>query len=58
MTTSVIIEHPKALHKLSKAMGQAEKVSKVSSGKNSNRPLYSETKKVIFLFGWKISKNN
>ena len=44
---SVIIDYPvKTLHKLSKNIWQSEKVSLVGSGKISNSPLYSETKKV------------
>ena len=39
---SVIIEHPKTSHKLSKTIWQAEKISQVGSGKSSNRLLYSE----------------
>ena len=42
---SVIIYHLKTLHKLSKTIRQAKKVSKVGSSKGSNSPLYSETKK-------------
>ena len=42
---SVIIEHPKTLHKLPKTMKQIEKVFQVSgAGINSDNPLYSETK--------------
>ena len=42
---SVIIEHPKTLHKLPKTMKQIEKVFHVSgAGINSDNPLYSETK--------------
>ena len=37
---SVIIEHPKTSHKLYKTM----KVSQAGAVKNSNIPLYSETK--------------
>ena len=45
----VIIEHPRTLYKLSKAIRQAEKVSEVSgTGKTSDSPLYSEMKKVKF----------
>ena len=40
---SVTKEHPKTSHKLSKTIRQAEKVG---CGKNSDSPLYSETKKV------------
>ena len=43
---SVIIEHPKTFPKLSKTIRQAEKVPQIDSGKISNSPLYSETKKV------------
>ena len=43
---SVIIEHPKTWHKLSKTMTQTEKVSSVGFGKGSNSPLDIETKKV------------
>ena len=39
---SVITEHPKASHKLSKTIRQAEKVFQV----DSNSSLYSDTKKV------------
>ena len=43
---SVIIICPKTLHKLSKVVRQAEKVSQVKGAdKNSDSPLYSETKK-------------
>ena len=42
---SVILEHPKTSLKLSKAIRQTEKVSQVGAGKNSDSPLYSETKK-------------
>ena len=43
---SVIIEHPKTSHKLSKAIRQAEEVSQVrGTGKNSDSPLYGEIKK-------------
>ena len=38
---SVIIEHPKTSHKLSKTIRQTEKVSEVGS----NSSLYSDTKK-------------
>ena len=45
-TKSVIIEHPKTSPKLSKVIRQAEKVSKVGdTGKNSDRPSYSEIEK-------------
>ena len=47
---SVIIEHPKASHKLSKTIIQAEKLG-------SNSSLYSGTKKVK-LFKMKECKNN
>ena len=43
---SVIIEHPKTWHKLSKTMTQTEKVSPVGFGKGFNSPLDIETKKV------------
>ena len=42
---SVIIEHPRTSHWLSKTVRQAENVSWVGSGKSYNSPLYSETKK-------------
>ena len=42
---SVIIEHPKTSHKLSKTIRQAGKVSQVGSGK-SGSPLHSETNKL------------
>ena len=42
---SVTIEHPKTSRKLSKTPRQAKKVSLEGSGKSSNIPLYSETKK-------------
>ena len=42
---SVILEHPKTSLKLSKAIRQTEKVSQVGAGKNSDSPLYSQTKK-------------
>ena len=41
---SAIIEHPTALHKLSKIIRQAEKVSQVGS----NRSLYNDSKKLKF----------
>ena len=41
---SVIIEHPRTSHQLSKTMRQAERVSQVDSGKSSSTSLYSETK--------------
>ena len=44
----IIIKHPKTLHKLSKTIRQAEKVSQVVSCKSSNIPLYSKTKKCKF----------
>ena len=44
------MEHPKTSHKLFKTIRQAEKVSKVGSGKICNSSLYSDTKKVkLFL---------
>ena len=42
----VTIKPQKTYHKLSKAIEQTERVSQVGSGKISNSPLYSETKKV------------
>ena len=42
---SVTIEHSKNSHKSSKAIMQAKKVSQIAADKNSNSPLYSETKK-------------
>ena len=48
---SVSIEHFKTSCKLSKAIRQAEKVSQVSGVcKNSDSPLYNETKKVKILW--------
>ena len=41
---SVVIEHPKTSHKLSKTIRQAEKVTEVGSGESYNSSLYSETK--------------
>ena len=43
---SVIIDYPKTSHKLSKPIKQDEKFSQVGFGKNSNSPLYTNTKKV------------
>ena len=48
---SVIIEHSKALHKLSKTIRQAGKVGSVSS-------LYSDTKKVFKRKKCKSNKTN
>ena len=46
---SVPMEHRKTSQKLSKAIGKTEKISQVSeTGKNSDSPLYSETKEVKF----------
>ena len=46
---SVIKEHPKNLHKLSRAIRQAKNISNVSgANENSDIPLKSETKKVKF----------
>ena len=42
---SLTIEHPKTSRKLFKTRRQAENVSKVGSGNNSDNPLYNETKK-------------
>ena len=42
---SIIIEHPKTSHKLSKTIRQTDKVSQVGFHKISNTPLYSKTKK-------------
>ena len=43
-TKSVIIEHPKILPKLFKAIRQTEKAPEVGSSKSSICPLYSKTK--------------
>ena len=44
---SVIIKHPKTLHKLSKTIRHIKNISQVSVvDKNSDGPLYSEIKKV------------
>ena len=53
---SVIIEHLKSLHKLSKTIRQAAKVSQVGTEKNSNSPLCSQTKKVKFFWVKKMQK--
>ena len=51
----VTIEHPNTSRKLSKTIRQTEKVSQVSSAnKNSDNPLYSETKKTEKF----LNKNN
>ena len=42
----VIIEHRKRSHRLSKTIREAENFSQVGSGKSSNSPLYTETKKM------------
>ena len=53
----VIIEYPKTSHKLCKAIRQAEKDSQVSgASKNSDNPLYSETKKSENVLDEKNSK--
>lgn len=45
----MIKEHPKNLHKLSRAIRQAKNISNVSgANENSDIPLKSETKKVKF----------
>ena len=49
-TKSVIIEHPKTSHKLSKTVRQAEKVSQVSSGKRSLIALYIVIQKKVKIF--------
>ena len=54
---SVIIEHPKTSHKLSKTIRQAGKVSQVGSGK-SGSPLHSETNKTEHILKEKKCKNN
>ena len=55
---SVPMEHRKTSRKLSKAIGKTEKISQVSeTGKNSDSPLYSETKKVKFSWMKKMQKN-
>ena len=48
------MEHPKTSQKLFKTIRQAEKVSKVGSGKISNSYLYSDTKKMKFFLTKKI----
>ena len=45
---SVIIEHAKTSHKLSKTIRQTGKVSQAGSGKRCNSPLYNKTKKGKF----------
>ena len=47
-TKLVIIKHTSTSHKLSRTIMQAEKVSKVGYGKNSNSSLYNEAEKVEF----------
>ena len=55
---SVPMKHPKTSRKLSKAIGKTEKISQVSeTGKNSDSPLYSETKKVKFSWMKKMQKD-
>ena len=49
-TKSVIIEHPKTSHNLSKAISQAERVPGLGYGKSSNSPLYGKTKTKWKLF--------
>ena len=54
---SVPMEHRKTSQKLSKAVGKMEKISKISeTGKNSDSPLYSETKKLKFSWMKKMQK--
>ena len=55
---SVTIEHPKTSRKLSKTPRQAKKVSLEGSGKSSNIPLYSETKKGEKYLDVKITKRS
>ena len=55
---SVIIEHPKTSHKLSKIIRQAEKVSQIGSGKSSNSLLQSELKTSEKFLYEKNVKNN
>ena len=40
---SIIIEHPKTSHKLSKTIRQTDKASQVGFRKSSNSPLCSKT---------------
>lgn len=55
---SVPMEHRITSRKLSKAIGKTEKISQVSeTGKNSDSPLYSETKEVKFSWRKKMQKN-
>ena len=55
---SVTMEHPKTCHKLSKIISQCKVFSQVvGAGKNSIRPLYSETTK-FGKFQTKKWKNN
>ena len=52
------MEHRITSRKLSKAIGKTEKISQVSeTGKNSDSPLYSETKEVKFSWMKKMQKN-
>ena len=54
---SVITEHPKTSHKLSKTIRQAEKVSQVSGAdKNSDSSLYGKIKKVKVFWMEKMQK--
>ena len=55
---SVIIEHPRTSHKLSKTTRQTDKVSEVDSGKSSNSSLYSDTKISKKCLKEKKCKNN
>ena len=55
---SVIRQHTKASHNLSKTIRRVEKVSQTRSGKNTNSSLYSGTKKCFGFFGLKKFKNN
>lgn len=55
---SVPMEHRITSRKLSKTIGKTEKISQVSeTGKNSDSPLYSETKEVKFSWMKKMQKN-
>lgn len=55
---SVPMEHRITSRKLSKAIGKTEKISQVSeTGKNSDSPLYSETKEVKFSWMKKMQKS-
>ena len=55
---SVIIEHPKTSHNLSKAISLPERVPGVGYDKSSNSPLYGKTKTKWKLFKQKNCKNN